>query len=180
MQVNSGKNKGTHLFSSPELDVRPTTDKVKQAIFNIISFMTSDGSVLDLFAGSGAMGIEALSRGFKECDFCDVNPVWVEKNVKKCRLESESRIIKSDFEAFLQKAGIENKKYSLVFLDPPYHKGYAEKALFSLCEKKLLAENAVIVIETDYDESFRLPDGIQIAKEKLYGRIKICIGVYKL
>lgn len=180
MQVNSGKNKGTHLFSSPEPDVRPTTDKVKQAIFNIISFMISDGSVLDLFAGSGAMGIEALSRGFKECDFCDLNPVWIEKNVKKCRLEDKSRIVKSDFETFLQKVGTESKKYSLVFLDPPYHKGYVEKALFSLCEKKLLAENAVLVMETDSDESFKIPREIEIAKEKRYGRIKICIGVCKL
>ena len=62
MQVNSGKNKGTRLFSSSELSVRPTTDKVKQAIFNMISFLVSDGNVLDLFAGSGALGIEALSR----------------------------------------------------------------------------------------------------------------------
>lgn len=180
MQVNSGKNKGTHLFSSPTPSVRPTTDKVKQAIFNIISFMTEDGNVLDLFAGSGAMGIEALSRGFLHCDFCDLNPEWVIKNIQKCRLEGNSRTYKGDYEAFLSKVSKEEKKYSLVFLDPPYHKGYAENALFRLCEKKLLAENAVIVIETDFDESLKIPREIKIAKEKFYGRIKICIGVYQL
>ena len=177
MQVNSGKNKGTRLFSSPELSVRPTTDKVKQAIFNMISFLVSEGNVLDLFAGSGALGIEALSRGFSWCDFCDSDPVWVKKNVEKCRLSDCCSIIKSDFCDFLLKT---DKKYSLVFLDPPYHKGYMEKSLNILCEKDLLKEDAVVVIESDSDESFKIPDEIEIVKEKCYGRIKILIGVYRV
>lgn len=174
MQVNSGKNKGTHLFSSQDTKVRPTTDKVKQAIFNMISFISEKGDVLDLFAGSGAMGIEALSRGFPYCDFSDIDPVWVNKNVEKCKLKDSCSIFKGDYEAFLKKT---DRKYSLVFLDPPYHKGYIEKSLFTLCERNLLKENAVIVIETDSDETFKIPEGIEIVKEKCYGRIKICIGV---
>ena len=179
MQVNSGKNKGTHLFSSQELSVRPTTDKVKQAIFNIISFMVRAGSVLDLFAGSGALGIEALSRGFEWCDFCDIDPAWVNKNVEKCRLKDSCSVNKCDYETFLLNIAKKDKKYSLVFLDPPYHKGYVEKSLFILCEKNLLSDGAVIVIESDSDENYKIPDGIEIAKEKCYGRIKICIGVYQ-
>ena len=177
MQVNSGKNKGTHLFSSTDEAVRPTTDKVKQAIFNIISFMVTDGNVLDLFAGSGALGIEALSRGFQYCDFSDIEPVWVNKNIEKCRLKDKCSIHKGDFEAFLSKA---DRQYALVFLDPPYHKGYVEKSLSVLCERNLLTDGAVIVIETDSDEAYKIPDGIEIVKEKCYGRIKICIGVYRL
>lgn len=180
MQVNSGKNRGTHLFSSQDEKVRPTTDKVKQAIFNIISFKVNNGNVLDLFSGSGALGIEALSRGFMWCDFCDVDPVWVEKNVKKCRLENSCSINKCDFESFLLKTAKEEKKYSLVFLDPPYHKDYVGKALTLLCEKKLLSDGAVIVIESDYDETYSVPESMAIIKEKCYGRIKICIGVYSL
>lgn len=177
MQVNSGKNKGTHLFSSFEITVRPTTDKVKQAIFNMISFLTSDGNVLDLFAGSGALGIEALSRGFSWCDFCDYDPVWVNKNVEKCRLSDSCNIVKSDYKEFLLKT---DRKYSLVFLDPPYHKGYMEKSLLILCERGLLEKEAVIVMESDSNETFEIPKGIEIVKEKCYGRIKILIGVYRV
>lgn len=175
MQVNSGKNKGTVLFSSPDISVRPTTDKVKQAIFNTINFMVEKGNVLDLFAGSGALGIEALSRGFPCCDFSDLDPSWVNKNIEKCRLKDSSNVFKGDFESFLLKT---DKKYSLVFLDPPYHKGYVEKSLDMLCKRNLLSDGAVIVMETDCNEQYKIPDKIEIVKEKSYGRIKICIGVY--
>ena len=141
----------------------------------MISFLVTDGNVLDLFAGSGALGIEALSRGFSWCDFCDADPLWVKKNVEKCRLSNECNIVKSDYEAFLLKT---DKKYSLVFLDPPYHKGYVERSLSILCERQLLENGSVIVVETDSDEVYKIPEKIEIAKEKCYGRIKILIGVY--
>lgn len=174
MQVNSGKNKGTRLFSSDDEAVRPTTDKVKQAIFNLISFDVKKGKVLDLFAGSGALGIEALSRGFEFCDFSDINPVWVNKNIEKCKLFDCCNIHKGDFEAFLNKT---KNTYSLVFLDPPYHKDFIQKALFIMVKNNLLDKDAIIVMESDFDEEYIIPDEIKVIKEKCYGRIKIRIGV---
>ena len=97
--------------------------------------------------------------------------------MEKCRLSYSCNIIKSEFCDFLLKT---DKKYSLVFLDPPYHKGYMEKSLYLLCERNLLENDAVVVMESDSDESFKIPDGIEIVKEKCYGRIKILIGVYRI
>lgn len=176
MQVNSGNNKGTLLFVPEGENIRPTSDKVKQAIFNIISFSVSDGNVLDLFAGSGSLGIEALSRGFKFCDFSDLDTACVKKNTEKCRLNDKCEIHTCDFKTFISGA---KRKYSLVFLDPPYHKELIPKALTLLCEKNLPETGAVIVMESDYNETYDIPDEIKVTKEKRYGRIKIQIGVYE-
>lgn len=174
MRVTGGKKRGTLLDVPDSNDIRPTSDKVKQAVFNIIQFMEIGEKCLDLFAGSGAMGIEAISRTGCFCDFVDRDTKAVEKNIKKCGFSDNCVIHRSDFLSFLKKT---NEKYSLVFLDPPYHKGYIPQALFQL-SKKNLQDNAIIVMESDFDEEYEIPKSIDIIKEKKYGRIKIKIGVF--
>lgn len=175
MRVTGGKKRGALLSVPDTYDIRPTSDKVKQAVFNMLAFSEISGKCLDLFAGSGAMGIEAISRMNLFCDFADTDTKTVSKNVEKCGFCDNCKIYKDDFLNFLKKT---NNTYGLVFLDPPYHKGYLQKALFELVNLKLLEKNAIIVTESDFDEEYKIPDEIKIVKEKKYGRIKIKIGVF--
>jgi len=175
IRVISGSARGT-VLSCPETDaLRPTTDRVKENIFNLLQFEVSKRKVLDLFAGSGAMGIEALSRGAEYCLFCDSGrdaQEAVKANVKKTRMENRCRIATTDFESLL---GTLNEKFSLVFLDPPYHMGYVEKAVKKLVLKNLLTDNAIIVAETDGDEEPGEFEGLKIRTARQYGRVKVTV-----
>ena len=176
MKVTSGIRKGAILEASPDLSVRPTTDKVKQSIFNMIQFEVPKRCVLDLFAGSGAMGIEALSRGATRCTFVDLNPEFVKKNIAKLRFEEMSEIIRSDYLDFLGKY---NHQFDLVFLDPPYGKKMIDSALKKLVENNLLSTNAIVVWECDEKEEVAIPESIEMIKERVFGRIRTRIGVKK-
>ena len=175
MRVISGIKRGTVLFAPKSLDTRPTTDRVKENIFNLIAFDICDKFVLDLFSGSGAMGIEALSRGAKKCTFVDSSKdscEIIKKNLEKTALFKDSALIQKSFDIFLNEA---KEKYSLVFLDPPYHKGYIDKALEIMVSKNLLCDNALIVCECDSDEEIKDVKSLSRIKEKVYGRVKITI-----
>ena len=176
MRVTSGIRKGALLQSADNLSVRPTTDKVKQAVFNMIQFEISDRSVLDLFAGSGVMGIEALSRGAKHCTFVDIHPEIVKKNIAKVRFEEISDIVRSDYLAFLNQC---STPFDLVFLDPPYQQEMLSKALDMLIKRQLLSKNSLIVWEFDTGEEILVPKEIRIIKERSFGRIQIRIGAFE-
>ena len=177
MKVTSGIKRGTLLSTPEDLSIRPTTDKVKQAIFNMIQFMDTGTQALDLFSGSGSRGIEAISRYLIKCDFVDKDTTTAAKNIKKCNFSEYAEIYKDDFSSFLKKT---KKKYSLIFLDPPYHKGYIESSLELLLKNSLLKDKAILIMESDSDEEYNIPQNIEIIKEKSYGRIKIRIGVFSL
>ena len=174
MKVTSGIRKGAILVASPDFSVRPTTDKVKQSVFNMIQFDIAEKTVLDLFAGSGAMGIEALSRGAKYCTFVDTNPEFVKQNISKLRFEEISQIIRSDYLDYLGKC---DRQFDLVFLDPPYGKQMIDSAMKQMVEKNLLKNGAIVVWECDEKESVTVPESIEIIKERTFGRIQIRIGV---
>lgn len=173
MKVTSGIRRGTLLFSPEDLSVRPTTDKVKQAVFNMIQFDVQKDSVLDLFAGSGALGIEALSRGAKHCTFVDIQPEIVRKNVEKVRFGDISTIVCKDYQTFLKQC---TTRFDLVFLDPPYQNGMVETALKLLIAHNLLLPDCLIVWESDASEQITPPDEIRILKERTFGRIHVRIG----
>ena len=175
MKVTSGIKKGTILKAPDDLSVRPTTDKVKQAIYSMIQFLDPGNQALDLFSGSGAMGIEAVSRYQIKCVFVDIDTKSVSENLKKCGFSDYAEVHKEDFCSFLKKT---DKKFSLVFLDPPYHKGYIDTSLELLTKRSLLCENAIIIMESDAHEQYNIPKCIEVIKEKSYGRIKIKIGVF--
>ena len=137
------------LLTLEGMDTRPTTDRVKESVFNIIQFEIYGKRVLDLFAGSGALGIEALSRGAIHATFVDANRAACEvvrKNLTHTRLQDSATVVQSTYDGFLQSA---RTPFDLVFLDPPYASDFAARALSLLRERGLLAENAVVVVEHD-------------------------------
>lgn len=172
MRVISGKARGLKLDTPKNDDVRPTTDRVKESLFNIINSYIMDSRVLDLFAGTGSLGIECLSRGAKRCVFVDVSKESIgiiKSNIKKARVENESIVINSDFkDAIKRLQGAE--KFDVIFMDPPYYKDMFVAALESIDNADLLDEDGIIMIEHDSKDSFPETIGRLIQnKSKKYG-----------
>lgn len=153
MRVISGKARGTNLDTLSGNNTRPTLDRVKEALFNIIQFDVVDAKVLDLFSGSGALGIEALSRGAKSCVMCDKSNEAIKiimKNVKKTHFEDKSRIIKNDYLKALN--SLHNEKFNIIFIDPPYEADIATNSINRIIELELLSESGIIILETDNEQ----------------------------
>ena len=143
MRVISGTARGKKLNTLSGLNTRPTLDRVKEAVFSIIQFDLEDKNVLDLFSGSGALAIEALSRGAK-------NAVKIIKqNVKETRLIDKVEIINKDYAEALKKLNKENKKFNIIFLDPPYKSDFAIKAMEYIFRNNMLLDDGIIIFETD-------------------------------
>ena len=176
MRVITGSCRGKKLKTLDGTDTRPTSDMVKEAVFSIIQFEVPGASVLDLFAGSGQMGIEALSRGASHCVFVDKNPEAVKivrENVSDCGFVKESRILSMDSIEYLKtaKSGLD-----IVFVDPPYRMGMIEKAL-PLIEAKI-NEGAFVICE--HEKELMLPDECgELVLRKRYKYGKIALTVYK-
>lgn len=151
MRVITGSARGTKLQAPEGENTRPTTDRVKEAIFSMIQFDIEGRTVLDLFAGSGQMGIEALSRGAARATLIDSSRDAVNliiENAKKTKLFDKCRISCSDYASFIKGAS-GREKYDLVFLDPPYASGYVPKALRGLWDGEMLAAGSHIICETE-------------------------------
>ena len=175
MRVIAGDFRGVKLLSLEGSDTRPTLDRVKEAIFSMLFGLCDEACVLDLFAGSGGMGIEALSRGAAECIFVDNNKKAIEiikANVEKTRSENKSTIIYGGFDSYLNKT---DKKFDLVFLDPPYESSFYNEALSLIYERDLLNDGAIIVLEKDKEKQFDFTDRYRVVKEKNYGRVTVCM-----
>lgn len=181
MRVISGKLRGTKLYTLEGLDTRPTLDRVKESLFNIINFDVKESVFLDLFAGSGAIGIEAASRGAQKVVMCEYSKKAVgiiNKNLEKTRLIDEVTLYNMDYENC-----IKNKlkdKFDIIYLDPPYKTDYAYNAMKLIMEKGLIDENTLIILETDIEQivekQFEKLDLEEISKKK-YGRA--CLLFYK-
>lgn len=173
MRIIAGKCRGLNLETLKGDSTRPTLDRVKEAVFNILGPMFYDITVLDLFAGSGALGLEALSRGAEFCDFVDLSKDAVkiiEKNVEKCRMTDNSKIHQCDFNTAL--VSFENNRFDLVFLDPPYGKDIGVFAIGKL--GRVVKESGIIVLETDSVDL--VPDKIECFEKydvRKYGRVVI-------
>jgi 16S rRNA (guanine966-N2)-methyltransferase len=179
MRIISGELRGRKLLSPDSDKVRPTTDKVKEAVFNILAPYLEDAVVIDLFAGTGSLGLEALSRGAVRVYFVDKSKEsinLVKENVKRCAAEDRSVILLYDFERGLERIP---EKVDIIFLDPPYSKGFMEKSLSLISASMRLNEDGIVVAEHGKDEI--LPDRIgnlTKIKEKKYGKIMISIYSY--
>lgn len=156
------------LLPPKDKSIRPTTDKVKQALFTKLQFDLDEAVVLDLFAGSGALGIEAISRGAKKVYFVDKSNLNLSIAKKNVSLINENAVfICKDYEKALQTL---EEKFDLIILDPPYNSGFYKKALEIIYKKTLLKNNGIIVCEHDNTEKIN-EDYFEIFDEKRYGTI---------
>lgn len=145
MRVIAGKAKGKRIITPDGLDVRPTIDRVKEAVFSSLQFELEGRRVLDLFAGSGQLGIEAISRGAKSCVFVDGAEKSLNAtntNIKNCGFEAACTVVSSDSFSFLDR---NDKVFDIAFLDPPYNKGLIDKAMLKLVLH--MSDYGVIVCE---------------------------------
>jgi 16S rRNA (guanine(966)-N(2))-methyltransferase RsmD len=175
VRVITGSQRGRRLFTLEGNDVRPTTDKVKESIFNIIQFDVPDAKVIDLFAGSGQLGIEALSRGADSCVFVDASSKSisvVEENLKITNFREKAKTVRSDALGYLDRV---IEKYDIALLDPPYKAGLMEDAIERIAPH--INENGVIVCETGSEEF--LPENIEGFTSKRYKYGKIALTVYR-
>lgn len=176
MRVISGKVRGLKLDCPQGIETRPTLDRVKEAVFSMLLPYIVDSSVLDLYAGSGALGIEALSRGADSAVFIDDNEAacnCIESNLSKSKFDVQSKVIKTSAENFLKST---DKKFDIIFLDPPYSKNMYSKALKLIRDYNVLSANGIILVEWDYEIGFTkdLSDFV-VVKEKKYGRVGVSV-----
>ena len=173
MRVISGKARGLKLNTPKNDDVRPTTDRVKESLFNMINSYIMDSDILDLFAGTGSLGIECLSRGANQCIFVDNSKESiniVKSNIKKARVENESIVLNLDFKSAINSLSSKNKQFDVIFMDPPYYKNMFSDALSAVDNNNLLKEDGIIVVEHDTVDKF--PDNmgrLYKSREKKYG-----------
>lgn len=157
MRIITGTARGINIVTLEGLETRPTTERVKEALFSMIQFDIEGRRVLDLFAGSGQLGLEALSRGAKSCVFIDSSRQAAEivlQNAAKTKLREGCSVSTYDYEAFL-KSKANKEKYDLIFLDPPYNTECMAKSLELIAEGDLLEVNGTIVCETDTETEER-------------------------
>ena len=164
MRVIAGTAKGTKLNSIDDISTRPTLDRVKEPLFSIIQNNIVESNVLDLFVGSGALGIESLSRGAKHCTFCDKSYKSIQmlkENIQKVRMQEKSTILNIDYKKCLDE---QKEKFDIIFIDPPYKMDIAIDSVKRIIELELLAKDGIIIIETDeYD---------RVRKMEVYGNDK--------
>lgn len=176
MRVISGSARGKQLLSVPGMSTRPTTDRVKESIFNIVQFSVPGAKVLDLFAGTGQMGIEALSRGASETIFVDADKVAagiIRKNIEGARVADRSTILCQDFHGCLSQ--LKNKKFDIIFLDPPYGGKILNDALNHIELFDICASGGIIICESSSQDSVICPKGFSLGREYHYGMIKITV-----
>ena len=170
MRVDAGKYKGRRLIENKYDHIRPTTDKVRQALFVKLQFFVPECRVLDLFCGTGAMGIEALSRGAREVVFVDKDERSVQMTKANLKnLGITAKVNKCDACTFLDKV---EGQFDLIVLDPPYKSGLYEKVLEKIYERDLLAEEGIIVCEHATEDTFEYAN-FEVFDEKRYGNIML-------
>lgn len=176
MRVITGSARGRRLLTLEGMNVRPTVSKVKEGIFSAIQFDIEGRKILDLFAGSGQLGIEALSRGAQLCVFVDNSRNSldiVKKNLNACELEKNARVVLSDYSSFL--AG-KTELFDIAFIDPPYRKGIIDEVMKLLPER--MSEAGVIMCEHPVDEELKEQYGDFVCK-KVYKYGKVNVSLYR-
>lgn len=176
MRVITGSARGRKLKELKGMDIRPTTDRVKEAIFSIVQFEVEGRRVLDLFGGTGQMGIEALSRGAARCVFVDRQRAAVQmmrENLEHTGLIDRAELVQSDALAYLER---NSEKFDLIFLDPPYGGAIVNKVLQAIARIDKVSENGIIVCEnkSNYDWPF-VPTPYTLQKEYCYGNVQVAL-----
>lgn len=176
MRVITGKARGVQLKTPEGMLTRPTTDRVKEALFSIINFDIPGAKVLDLFGGTGQLGIEALSRGATAAVFVDAREEsckLIRENLKRTKLEQNTKVIRSDYLGYLARC---REQYDIIFLDPPYAEVFLENAIKRITEIDILHSNGIIVAERPLGKE--LPwefEGYTRSKDYKYGKVLLTI-----
>ena len=176
MRVITGKARGVQLKTPDGMATRPTTDRVKEALFSIIQFDVPTAKVLDLFGGTGQLGIEALSRGAKHAVFVDAGEPacrLIRENLRRTKLESDAVVIRSDYLTYLKRC---REKFDIIFLDPPYAEVFLENALKCIAEIDILESGGIIIAERPVGKE--LPwdfEGFTRSKDYKYGTVLLTV-----
>ena len=176
MRVITGKAKGVVLKTPTGQSTRPTADRVKEALFSVIQFDIYGAKVLDLFGGSGQLGIEALSRGAKSAVFVDCQDAackLIRENLSRTKLSEQGRVIKSDYLQFLKTS---SEKFDIIFLDPPYAENFLENSLKIITEIDILQSGGIIVAERPVEKALFLDfPGYVRSRDYKYGNTFISL-----
>ena len=178
MRIIGGLARGTKLYTLEGLDTRPTLDRVRESLFNIMQDNIKDSVVLDLFAGSGAIALESISRGAKKAVLCDKNKKAIEiinKNVQKLRIQDKVKIAFTDYENFLNTS---NEKFDFIYIDPPYNTNFISTSIKIINDRNLISKDGIIVAETDEEQRIKkeiadLQINIKIYDTRKYGRARL-------
>lgn len=177
MRVISGKYKGRNLLGYEIKGTRPTMDRVKESLFAMIQDKIEGSSCLDLFAGSGNLGIEALSQGANLCVFVDHSKIAVKvikENITKLNILEQCEVYQSDFLDIIPK--LSERKFDIIFLDPPYDTNYIEQSLFLIDKYHLLNDGAYLILESNLEKKV-MTDNYCLLKRKKYG--DKYVGIYR-
>ena len=173
MRIITGKAKGLKLKTPTGWETRPTSDRVKESLFSILNGMTDFfevENVLDIFSGTGALGLESLSRGAKSAIFIDLATAdLISENVRRAKFEDVSKIFRGDFEKILKKLSQKNLQFDLIFSDPPYRKNLSQKSLELVAELNLLKSNGFLIVEHGAEEVLNPPKNFQQVRKISYG-----------
>jgi 16S rRNA (guanine966-N2)-methyltransferase len=172
LRVISGKWKGKRLSSVKGLNLRPTSDRVKEAIFDILQDHIAGQQVLDLFAGTGALGIEALSRGAKRAVFVEESPrslMALRKNIEGCQAKDQAQVLPREVTHGIKILEAQGESFQLIFLDPPYQKGLANKALKVLAGSSIVSPDTLIIVEHSSNEELLSIPRLQRVDARKYG-----------
>ena len=176
MRVITGKARGINLKTPEGLQTRPTTDRVKEALFSVIHFDVPGARVLDLFGGTGQLGIEALSRGAKRAVFVDESEKackLIRENLKRTRLEQDATVLRGDYLAYLGRC---TEKFDIILLDPPYAEVFLENALKRITEIDILETGGIIVTERPLGKELPYDfEGYTRSKDYKYGNTLITL-----
>ena len=171
MRVITGKARGVQLKTPQGLQTRPTSDRVKEALFSIIQFDIPGTRVLDLFGGTGQLGIEALSRGAKSAVFVDAGEkacTLIRENLRLCKMEKDALVVRADYLVYLEHC---TERFDVIFLDPPYAEIFLEKALKKITEIDILESGGIIVAERPVGKELFLDfPGFTRSKDYKYGQ----------
>ena len=176
MRVITGKARGVQLKTPEGMLTRPTADRVKEALFSIINFDLPGAAVLDLFGGTGQLGIEALSRGANSAVFVDQREdacKIIRENLRRTKLESQGRVVRSDYLDYLRRS---REKFDIILLDPPYAEVFLENALKCITEIDILKSDGIIVAERPVEKELPFEfEGYTRSKDYKYGKTLLTI-----
>lgn len=182
MRIIAGSARGTPLLAPRGMDTRPTQDKVKESLFNMLQGAWEGGTALDLFAGSGALGLEAVSRGAELAVLVDQSKEaaqCIRRNIEKLRFQDRAELLNCDWKQAVSKLAREGRRFELVFLDPPYRMDDLGPLCGELAAAGLLAPEAIIVWERRTGTEKTLPSAFALFKQRAYGDTEMLLYRYE-